>query len=527
MTVSASATAALDAKRLQQLIDAVGEYAIFMLDTAGRITSWGAGAERIKGYLTDEIVGQHLSRFYTDEDKAQGAVERALETALKDGKYENEGWRVRKDGSRFWASVVIDPIYDEGRKHIGFAEVSRDMTEQIEAQKALEHTRAAFAQAQKMEVIGQLTGGVAHDFNNLLTVITGALSLLSRPAGNPEQRRRVLDTARRAAERGAKLTQHLLAFSRRQALRPEDNRANDLIRGFEGVLRRVCGETVELDFELPNLPTDVYIDAAQFGVALLNLVVNARDAMPRGGELTISTRAEEIETARAGRMSSIPPGRYVVVTVADTGEGMPPEVQSRVFEPFFTTKEVGKGSGLGLSQVYGFVTQSGGHVDVLSALGQGTTVTLYLPRHVAETEREESALADRAMAASAGTILVVEDDPDVLLMSVETLRELGYDVLTAPDGPSALKQLGRDQHIDLLLTDVVMPKGMNGVELAQHARELRPELKILLASGYPMAALSKQHGLTSEYAFIGKPFEWSQLQDKIRAITATPITATH
>ena len=509
-------------RQFRMLVQGVSDYAIYMLDPEGRITNWNLGGQRIKGYQAEEVIGRHFSMFYTPEDRAAGIPAQALETAAREGRYENEAWRVRRDGARFWAGVVIDRILDAHGKLIGFAKITRDMTEKKLAQDQLAQAQAALAQSQKMEAVGQLTGGVAHDFNNLLTVITNGLDLLSGPLRDEAQKRRIIDSAQRAADRGAKLTQQLLAFSRRQPLRPETHNINRLIGGFEAVLRRACPEPIEVEFELSSRRLSANIDAPQFETALLNLVVNARDAMPRGGTLRISTGVERIDAARAKLMGDIPPGEYVKIAVADDGEGIAPDIQARVFEPFFTTKEVGKGSGLGLSQVYGFVAQSGGHVGIQSTPGAGTTVTFYLPsaRPGAETQAADSEAETRA--AAAGRILVVEDDPDVLDVTVETLRTMGYEVLTAPDAPSALAVLRRERDIDVLFTDVVMPRGMNGLELAREAARMRPDMRVLLASGYSMAVLSSEHGLAGqdEFAFLPKPYRGSELADKLRELDA-------
>jgi PAS domain S-box-containing protein len=512
-------TALTDDRRFQILIDAVVDYAIYMIDVDGRVVSWNSGAERIKGYAADEIIGRHFSVFYTEEDRNAGEPQRALAMAARDGKYERDGvWRVRKDGTRFWANVVLDAIYDSSGRLIGYAKITRDITEHLRNQEALEQTRAAFVQSQKMEAVGQLTGGIAHDFNNLLTVITNALDLLSRPKIDDQQKRRIIDTAQRAATRGATLTQQLLAFSRRQPLRPQIHQLNDLIGGFEAVLRRARGEMIELELEFTSRPIAANVDAPQFEAALLNLVVNARDAMARGGRLRISTGLEEITAARGSAISGgLEASPYAVVKVEDTGEGMSHDVRARAFEPFFTTKEVGKGSGLGLSQVYGFVAQSGGSVELASQLGHGTIVTIYLPAVLDAIDAESDDQGD-----SVGTVLVVEDDPEVLQVAVETLRALGYDVMTAPDGPSALNKLRRNPNsVDVLFSDVVMPKGMSGIELARQARALCPELHVLLASGYPMSALSAEHGLTGEFSFLSKPYRWNELSDRIRSIRSS------
>jgi PAS domain S-box-containing protein len=508
-------------RQFRMLVQGVADYAIYMLDPDGHITNWNLGGERIKGYSADEVIGRHFSIFYTPEDRAAGVPTQALAAAAHEGRYESENWRVRKDGTRFWASVVVDRILDHDGKLIGFAKITRDMTEKRRAQDELEQARAALAQSQKMEAVGQLTGGVAHDFNNLLTVISNGLDLLAGPVRDEAQKQRLIDSAQRAAERGARLTQQLLAFSRRQALRPQIQNVNRLIGGFEAVLRRACPEPIEVEIALAPRPVAANVDSAQFETALLNLVVNARDAMPRGGKLRIATGLARIDAARAKTMSGTAPGEYVTVSIGDTGEGMPPEVQQRAFEPFFTTKDVGKGSGLGLSQVYGFVTQSGGHVAIESKPGEGTTVTLYLPAAPAAEQGEVDA-GSGAAAQFTGRVLVVEDDPDVLDVTVETLRHFGYEVLTAPEAHGALAILRRDPEIDVLFTDIVMPCGMNGVELAREAARLRPNLRILLASGYPKSALSSEHGIAAEteFAFLSKPYRGSELAEKLRELAA-------
>src|SRR4051794_9562845 len=312
-------------ERFRILVQGVADYAIYMLDPEGRITNWNLGGERIKGYPADEIVGQHFSIFFTDEDRATGEPAREIATASREGRFEGEGWRVRRDGTTFWAGVVVDRILDPDGNLLGFAKVTRDLTEKKKAEEELERARAALAQAQKMEAIGQLTGGVAHDFNNLLTVIANSLDLLSDSARDEAQKRRIIDIAQRAAERGAKLNQQLLAFSRRQPLRPEPHDINALIGGFEPVLRRACREAIEFELDLSPVPLAARIDAQQFETALLNLVVNARDAMPAGGSLCISTRLETIDMASVGATSDLTSGRCVKIAVSDNGEGMEPE----------------------------------------------------------------------------------------------------------------------------------------------------------------------------------------------------------
>jgi PAS domain S-box-containing protein len=503
-------------ERFRLLVQGVTDYAIYMLDPQGHVTNWNAGAQRIKGYAESEIIGRHFSQFYTEEDLATNLPQRALDTAAREGKFEAEGWRLRKDGSRFWASVVIDPIRNDMGELIGFAKITRDITERRKTQEALEEAQAALFQAQKMEAVGQLTGGVAHDFNNLLTIIVNNLDLLTRNAREPRDVK-LIESAQRAAERGAKLTQQLLAFSRRQPLQPDTHSPNTLIEGFESVLRRACGEMIRLQLSLSPRIRWVSVDAPQFESALLNLIVNARDAMPNGGSLKIMT-GNVILNEKDSAAANLQPGQYVSITVQDTGTGMAPETVSRVFEPFFTTKELGKGTGLGLSQVYGFVTQSGGHIKIDSTPGQGTKVTMLLPaQETGDEAAEEDGETERPVRDSAGTVLIVEDEPAVLEVASDIFDSLGYDVVTATDANEAVEVLDGNPSIDVLFSDVIMPNGMNGVELSRKAREMRPNLKILLASGYPMSSLPSE-GLGAGVSFISKPYRWTELAEKLRGL---------
>ncbi|MGO4572990.1 PAS domain S-box protein [Microvirga sp. 2TAF3] len=509
-------------QRFRLLVQGVTDYAIYMLDPKGHVTNWNTGAQRIKGYLANEIIGEHFSRFYTPEDRAIDFPKTALGTAAREGKFEGEGWRVRKDGSQFWASVVIDPIYDDRGKLIGFAKITRDITERKNAQEALAQTQAALFQSQKMEAVGQLTGGIAHDFNNLLTIIVNNLDLLTRSACDPRDTR-LIESAQRAAERGAKLTQQLLAFSRRQPLQPELNNPNALIKGFEPVLRRACGETIEVQMSLAPRLKSTNIDGPQFETGLLNLVVNARDAMPDGGILKIAT-SNVILNEKGCSGTNLKPGEYICVTVTDTGQGMSSDTLGRAFEPFFTTKEVGKGTGLGLSQVYGFVTQSGGHIKIDSAPGKGTTVIMLLPAQEGnedEEEAEDQSGDNRQIRQSAGTVLIVEDEPEVLDIACEIFDSLGYEVLTAVDAIAAIAVLKSAAQIDVLFSDVVMPRSMSGLDLAKEARNLRPGIRILLASGYPISTLPAQ-GLPDDVSFISKPYRWTELADKLRQLRSKP-----
>jgi PAS domain S-box-containing protein len=494
-------------RRFRLLVQGVADYAIFMLDTDGYVTNWNAGAQRIKGYAAEEIVGQHFSRFYGEGDRAAGVPYRALETARRVGKYEGEGWRVRKDGTKFWANVVIDAIHDDAGVLIGFGKVTRDMTEKRAAEERLR-------QAQKMEAIGQLTGGVAHDFNNLLTAIVGNLELLSANLPAQERVQRYAAAALRAASRGSRLTEHLLAFSRRQELRPEIVSVNRLVQDIMMLCQRTVGDGIELVLRLQDELWTCDVDVAQFGAAVLNLLGNARDAMSGVGQITIAT--ENVSTG-ASEGADLEPGDYVSLVVTDTGCGMSAAVLSRAFEPFYTTKEVGKGTGLGLSQVYGFTKQSGGIARIESRAGLGTTVRLYLPRKDGVPASDGAAEQRDGIAANSGaTILVVDDDSDVREMTVEMLADLGYRVLVATNGPEALAILRRDEVVDLLFSDVVMPAGMSGVDLARAARRLRPDLRVLLSSGHP--GDTRAQLIQREFPFIAKPYRPSTLGGRIAGL---------
>lgn len=484
------------------LVEGVVDYAIYMLSPSGEVSSWNAGAERIKGYPAAEVVGSNFSRFYTEPDRKAGLPTIALATAERTGKYESEGWRVRKDGTRFWAHVVVDPIRDDSGTLLGFAKITRDVTEQRQAAQALELTRAALFQSQKMEAIGQLTGGIAHDFNNLLSVVSSGLEILKRQASGVDSK--VLDSMNRAIERGASLTQQLLAFARQQPLAPAVHNINRLIEGFESVLRRAVDSSIDFHCELEGGLRNACIDDARFETAILNLVVNARDAMPDGGRLLLKTR--NVALASHARLG---PGHYVEVTVCDTGMGMSSDVAARVFEPFFTTKPIGKGTGLGLAQVHGFIVQSGGDITVESRPGEGTTLHILLPASD-EQEGEHPANADEREK-----VLVVEDEEDLAALAATLFESLGYDVLVANNGKDALALLERNVDIDVVFSDVMMPQ-MSGIELARIVRRDYPAARIVLASGYPMPALRQQQGDIDEFAFVSKPYRLPEIIKRLR-----------
>jgi len=503
-------------RRFRMLVEGVTDYAIFMLDPAGIVTNWNPGAERIKGYSREEIVGQHFSRFYTDQDREDRIPEKALETAARTGKIEMEGWRVRKDGTTFWASVVINAIRDASGQVVGFAKVTRDLTERRE-------TEERQRQSQKMESVGQLTGGVAHDFNNLLTVIVGNLEALQRHLGggspDHDRLRRSADNAMRGARRAESLTQRLLAFSRQQPLEPRSVDVGRLVSGMSDLLRRTLGEQVAVETVLAGGLWRAHADPSQLEVAIVNLAVNARDAMPNGGKLTIETANVQLDEIYASAQVEVVPGQYVMLAVSDNGSGMTEDVKAKAFDPFFTTKDIGHGTGLGLSQVYGFVKQSRGHVKIYSEPVEGTTVKIYLPRYHVETEElTEQPAQPIPRGAGHETILVVEDDGDVRNYTTDTLRELGYHVLEASNGAAALQMLEHHPEVDVLFTDVGLPGGMNGRRLAEEARKRRNTIKVLFTTGYARNAIVHEGRLDPGVELVTKPFTQGALAEKLRDI---------
>ena len=482
------------------LVDNVADYALYMLDPAGIVTSWNIGGQRIKGYLPEEIVGRHFSTFYTETDRANGKPARALRIAEETGRYEEEGWRVRKDGTFFWASVVIDPIREDGEL-VGFAKITRDITERREAELKLERMQQQLAQSQKLDALGQLTGGVAHDFNNLLMIISGSLHTLRKGVDDDDARlQRALSAIEAATRRGAALTSQLLTFARRQNLNPLAVDVTERINAVRDVLSTGVGGTVRLQFDLGRSVWPVMVDVAELETALVNLVINARDAMPDGGTITVaadnSTLSDEANA-----------GEYVAISVSDTGTGIAPDVLSKIFDPFFTTKPIGKGTGLGLSQVHGFAHQAGGTVRVSSELGKGTTIAILLPR---KDSRLAVDAVDAVETGGSGTVLLVDDNPEVAAVSTNLLEQLGYTVRRVDNAEAALREIEANG-IDLVFSDIVMPGKMDGLGLARHLKALRPQLPILLATGYSEAALN----VRGDFPILRKPYEIHQLSQAI------------
>ena len=502
----AEATLRENQEQFRLLVQGVTDYAIFMLSREGRVSSWNSGAQRIKGYAPDEIIGQHFSRFYTEEDRKDRRPEEALKLAAKEGRVEREGWRVRKDGTKFFAHVVIDAIYSPDGSLLGFAKITRDITERRSTARALEEAREALLQSQKMEAIGHLTGGIAHDFNNLLMAIQGSLELLQRRLpGNDPKIARLLDNAVQGTRRGAALTQRMLAFARRQELRLASLDVREVVQHMSNLLQSSLGPLVRVETDFPSKLPRVIADATQLELAILNLAINGRDAMPKGGRITIgaSERAD---------VPGLKTGNYLCVSVTDTGAGMDEATLTRAMEPFFTTKGVGKGTGLGLPMVHGMAEQSGGKLLLKSKPGKGTSAEIYLP-----VAPDEAALPADSAAAHVYSpsdrklaILTVDDDPLVALNTSALLEELGHTVYSAPSALRALDILHQEKQIDLMITDQLMPD-MTGSELAARIRTENAQIPIILATGYAELAPGEGEGLPR----LAKPFSQRELAEAI------------
>ena len=511
-----ASTSFSEGEQFRRLVEGVTDYAIYMLDPDGRVVSWNAGAQRIKGYRPEEIIGQSFSTFYTEADRLNGEPERALAVAAREGRLEKEAIRVRKDGSRFWAHVVIDPIRDPNGELIGYAKITRDITERVNTQHELERAREKLFQSQKMEAIGQFTGGVAHDFNNLLMAVLGSLELLRKrlPPNDPKLTQ-LLDNAELGAERGRALIQRMLAFARRQELEFKPVNLQALIGSMSDLLSRSLGPLITLEVVAPEGLPPAMTDANQIETAILNLAVNARDAMPEGGTITV-----RVEDAAPPLELGLPEGHYVSLSVSDTGTGMDAETLTHAAEPFFTTKGVGKGTGLGLSMVHGLAEQSGGRMALESTPDGGTTVTLWLP------VPEDTALPAAPPVAKPQpeegrplVIVAVDDDPLVLMNTTAMLEDLGHTVIDALSGREALEKLGAAQQVDLVITDHAMPS-MTGSQLAQQIRARWPALPVVLATGYAELPTGGNEDLPK----LSKPFSQADLA-RMLARNARPAAA--
>ena len=493
-------------RQFRVFVEGVNDCALIMLDPNGVVTSWNPGAERIKGYTADEIIGLHFSRFYTDADRSAGGPMQALNQATAHGKFEAEGWRVRKDGSMFWASVLIDPIRDLQGRLLGYAKITRDITERREAQLELQKTQEQLVQSQKMEALGQLTGGVAHDFNNLLMVVSGHADLLQRRTAAEPQLANSVEAIVQAVRRGESLTRQLLTFARRQRLTPSPVQLSQHFESFSQMLASSLKANIELTLSLPEDVWPVLADANELELALVNIAVNARDAMPEGGRLIFTA---ENRTLSRGEIDPDLEGDFVAIIATDTGVGIPADILPKVFDPFFSTKQVGKGTGLGLSQVYGFARQSGGAVSIASEIGAGCSITVLLPRAIGAgvivglSDEPEGPPPD----VQGARILLVEDNPEVAQVTAAMLEQLGYEVHTQSNGESALKLLDGGEPFKLVFSDIVMAGALDGLGLARALRERHPHLPVLLATGYTSAAEAAQ----GDFAILRKPYQMSEL----------------
>ena len=480
-------------RSFELLVDSVTDYALYMLDPNGRVISWNSGARRIKGYEADEIIGKNFECFYSESDRAAGVPRAGLRTAAREGRLETEGWRMRKDGSRFWANVIIDAIHTDGNL-VGYAKITRDITERRAAD-------AKLRQAQKMEAVGQFTGGAAHDFNNLLMAILGSLEILRKRLPNDPRLLALLDNAVQGAKRGSSLTQRMLAFARRQELKHEALDLRHLVNNMLELLERSLGPTINIETRFPREAVRVRTDLNQLETALLNLAINSRDAMPEGGTITISVAEYSIAGPHP---TSLPPGQYACLSVADTGHGMDETTLARATEPFFTTKGIGKGTGLGLSMVDGLTAQSGGKLIVQSVPGRGTTMELWFPITTQADQvgaRNPADANDGVKTERALCVLAVDDDSLVLANVSAMLEDLGHKVIAVGSGARAIKEIESTPAIDLVITDQAMPV-MTGTQLIEILRAKRPALPVILATGYA----ELPHGLSASIGRLSKPF---------------------
>ena len=492
-------------QQFRLLVQGVTDYAIYLLSPEGYVSSWNPGAQRIKGYAPEEIIGQHFSRFYTEEDRQAGLPQQTIAIATREGRFEREGWRLRKDGTKFFANVVVDAIHNPDGSLLGFAKITRDITERTKAERALEEAREALLQSQKMEAIGHLTGGIAHDFNNLLMAIQGSLELLRRrlPSDDPRVTQ-LIDNAFQGAQRGAALTQRMLAFARRQELKLVPLDVHDVVQRMANLLQSSLGPSIRVETHFPLELPRINADANQLELALLNLAINGRDAMPKGGTVTISaTKRTDVPGLKAGD--------YLCVSVTDTGTGMDEETLKRAMEPFFTTKGVGKGTGLGLPMVHGMAEQSGGTLLLKSRPGRGTSAEICLPVALGEPiSATQDLTAHASHTEKKLTILAVDDDPLVALNTSALLEELGHTVYSAPSALHALEILHREKKIDLIITDQLMPD-MTGLELVTRIRQENAHMPIILATGYAELGPGEGEGLPR----LAKPFSQRELAEVI------------
>jgi PAS domain S-box-containing protein len=491
--------------------------AIITIDQHGSIESINPATERLFGYSASELIGQNVNILMPEPYRGEhdGYIANYLATTGTQ-KIIGIGREVngrRKDGTTFPLHLSVSEFSADGQRH--FTGMIHDLSDRKRVEEALRESERRLAQLEKMEAVGQLTGGIAHDFNNLLLVISGNLELLEPRLANDDSRT-LLREAKDAAALGSKLTDQLLTFARRRHMDAQVIQLNEQVVGITDMLRRTLGEQVVLSTSLARNVWAIQADASQLHSAIVNMAVNARDAMPQGGKLVLETRNIVLDADHSDFHPELKPGEYVQLSISDTGSGMPAEVRDHVFEPFFTTKEKGRGTGLGLAMVYGFVKQSGGHVTIYSEIGLGTTFNLYFPRVDGGVPRSSPRAKEHADPQARGTILVVEDDERVRRLTITRLKMIGYEVLEASDGPKAIDILTKDHAVDLVFTDLIMPGGMSGREVAVRARELKPGVKVLLTSGYAEELVHGEDLEREQLKVLRKPYHQADLGVAVR-----------
>ncbi|MCC8980046.1 MASE1 domain-containing protein [Bradyrhizobium acaciae] len=502
---------ALDSIRrhFQTLIEGVVDYAIFALDREGHVTSWNSTAQKIIGYTSEEIIGKHFGILYRPDERRAGSPAHALETAIERGRYDVEGWRIRKNGTPFFITGSVSSSHDDAGNLIGFISILRDATERRDAEEKLVQAREQLAMSQKMEAIGKLTGGIAHDFNNLLMIIGGSAQIFTRLL-DPKLPK-AIEAIQTAAKRGESLTRQLLTFSRHQHLSPTVVDLNASIKNMRTMIESSLRGNIVYNENVGEGVASVKVDLAELELAIVNIAVNARDAMPSGGTFTLSVHAVTANQETGGDRRA---QAFFAIALGDTGTGIPPHLLSKMFDPFFTTKEVGKGTGLGLSQVYGFAHQAGGTVTADSKVGQGTTITIYLPSSADEQTATKDLAAARARPKQPQrqTVLVVDDSPEVADVTSSLFEHLGYETIYRDSAEAALKLLDAGTRIDLVFSDIVMPGTIDGVGLAREVRSRYPGLPIALTTGYSDAA----NAAPANLKILRKPFDTEALRDFIQ-----------
>jgi PAS domain S-box-containing protein len=501
-------------RHFQILIEGVVDHAVFLLDRSGRVASWNSTAQQIIGYTADEIIGKHFGVLYRPDERRAGEPNRVLELAIKNGKHAVEGWRIKKNGTLFFVTGTIRAIHDDDGNLIGLANVLRDATERRHAQEKLVEAREQLAMSQKMEAIGKLTGGIAHDFNNLLMIIGGNAQTFERLL-DPKLPR-AIEAIQTAAKRGESLTRQLLTFSRRQHLSPTVVDLNASIKNIRPMIESSLRGNIVYNEAIDPAVQPVKVDLAELELAIVNIAVNARDAMPNGGTFTLTVGNVPANGASGGDEAN---GDLVAIQFSDTGVGIPPNLLSKIFDPFFTTKEVGKGTGLGLSQVYGFVHQAGGTINADSKVGQGTTITVYLPSCSEDIAKDSPAMD--APHAQRPTVLIVDDSAEVAEVTSSLFERLGYDTDYRDSADAALKYLAEGTKIDLVFSDIVMPGTIDGVGLAREIRSRYPDLPVLLTTGYSDAA----QAAPADLKILRKPFDTVALRGFIADMMAVDLAS--